>query len=222
MKIFAAAMVTLLLALPAAGQDYTAQVLDERLAADDLPKEIAEKLSAKAIRVSRGTRTLCDVWLVEDLPIREDFKATGELLYPLTPGQLVGAIRLPRRGSDFRAQDIERGVYTLRYELQPVDGAHVGTSPTRDFLLMVAADQEKSAAVMDTKALAKLSAAAAQSSHPALLCLRPAAEVPETLPAMRHDERHDWRSVVFAASAKAGDKPARLVLELVVEGHAQE
>ena len=41
--------------------------------------------------------------------------------------------------ADFRDQGIPAGTYILRYSQQPVDGAHVGTSTTRDFLALLPA-----------------------------------------------------------------------------------
>ena len=70
-------------------------------------------------------------------------KGKGDVIYPFSQGQMLGVIRYSRSGSDFRDQDIEAGVYTLRYAHQPVDGAHVGTSPTRDFLMLLNAEHDK-------------------------------------------------------------------------------
>ena len=41
--------------------------------------------------------------------------------------------------TDFRGQEIKKGVYTLRYGQQPEDGNHIGTSELADFLLAIPA-----------------------------------------------------------------------------------
>ena len=57
---------------------------------------------------------------------------------------MVGLVRFPENGSDYREQHIPAGVYTLRYGLHPEDGDHMGVAPARDFVLLTpaAADPE--------------------------------------------------------------------------------
>ena len=154
--------------------------------------------------------------------MKGDFKPTDEVLYPFEPGQLLGVVRYPRKGADFRDQDISKGLYTLRYAQQPVDGAHVGTSPTRDFLLLVSAEKDKSAGKLDLKKLVEQSADAAGSSHPAMLCLQRVAGEAGEKPTMRHNEEHDWWIVTVPGNAKAGKATKKLPVDLVVVGVSTE
>ncbi len=203
-----------------AAEEYRVEPLKEAAPADELAPEIAAQLAPTGVRVVEGeNRTIYEIWPCKQWKVAADFQATLERLYPFEPGQLMGAVRLRRRGSDFREQDISRGVYTLRYALQPVDGNHVGTSPTRDFLLMVAADEDTSPENMSPEQLVKLSAAAAGSSHPAMLCLQKTADESAD-PALRHLEGPDWW--VLRLSSMAGEAGGQLPLDLVVVGHAQE
>ena len=205
----------------------TLQAADHRVEAndakvpDELSKAIAEQLEPKGIKVIRGTsRTVCEIWLTKQWPVKA-LKASGDVNYPFSPGQLIGVIRYPRRGADFRDQDIDSGVYTLRYGQQPVDGAHVGTSPTRDFLLLVRAADDKTTELMAYKPLAKASAEAAQTAHPALLSLQKVVGDGKA-PSIRHNEDHDWWLTRLSGKAVAGDKDAQLVFDLVVVGTAAE
>ena len=149
-----------------------------------------------------------------------DFEATEERLYPFTPGQLIGLLHFRRRGSEFRDQSVSSGWYTLRFALQPVDGKHEGTSPTRDFLLLVDAEQDELADNWDPDDLNEASAEAAGSSHPAMLCLQRAGEGSE--PSVRHDESNDWWILHVAVQAAAGDKTQQIPLDVIVAGHAAE
>ena len=90
-----------------------------------------------------------------------------------------------------RDQDIAKGVYTLRYGQQPVDGNHEGTSPTRDFLTLVNAEKDTSAKPMELKALLKASAEAAGSSHPALFGMQKVKGDAKAELSIRHEDRHD-------------------------------
>jgi hypothetical protein len=207
----------------AVAAEHRVVTLEESPPADAISEDILSQISTKGFTVIRGeSRTVCQIWLCRDWPVVADFKARSEVLYPFKPGQLIGVLRYKRKGSDFRDQDIARGVYTLRYGQQPVDGNHEGTSPTRDFLLLVRADADKSSEPMDPKQALELSAEAAESSHPALLSLQKVDGDGESIPTMRYNADQDWWIVQLKGRATAGDTAHDLRLDFVVAGHAAE
>ena len=198
--------------------DHRVEMLKEPAPADELAPAIAATLQPEGVKVIRGTsRTVCEIWLCKEWKLNS-FEVGSDLLYPFVPGQLIGVVRFPRRGADFRDQDIDSGVYTLRYAQQPVDGAHVGTSPTRDFLLLVPADKDRSPAILAYTPLTQASAEAAGTTHPALLSLQKLAGEQ----AVRHDEDRDWWIVRLNSTAKAGEQSRPLGFDLVVAGQAVE
>ena len=209
------------LALTAVAQEYKAERFEAAPPADALSPEIAATIGNIGCKVTRGERVVCEIWPCKELRLAA-VKTNDMILYPFTPGQLIGIVRFPRKASDFRQQEIASGVYTLRYGQQPVDGAHVGTSPTRDFLLLLPADQDKSpATIEDYKTLTKASAASAGTNHPAILhMLKPPAEG-EFLD-LRHDEEKDWWILRFASMARAMAGKANIRIEIVIVGHAAE
>ncbi len=212
-----------LLVLPAFAADHRLEPLSEAAPADELSAGIAGLLSPTGFKVIRGTsRTVCEIWLCKQWSVDAGFEPTSEVLYPFKQGQLIGVARFARKGADFRDQDIGKGVYTLRYAQQPVDGAHVGTSPTRDFLLLVSAKADKSGEMLDLEALVEKSQEAAESSHPAMLCLQRVAKAPSEKASIRHNEEHDWWILAFTGTAKAGAKKSKLPVELVVVGVSSE
>ena len=142
-KLLAIAISLHLAATQATAADYRIEAVAEAPAPEGLADEIAKGLSTAGLKVVRGTRTYCEIWVNKDLAVAADFAPTDTVLYPLQVGQLVGAMRLKSKAEDFRGQPIKTGVYTLRYGQQPVDGNHVGTSPTRDFLLFDSCGQER-------------------------------------------------------------------------------
>jgi hypothetical protein len=203
--------------------DHRVEPLSESAPGEEISKEIAGQLAPAGLRVIRGSATtLCDIWLCKEWAVKGDFKASADVLYPFQPGQLVGVVRFARKSSDFRDQDIGLGVYTLRYAQQPVDGAHVGTSPTRDFLLLQSAAKDTSAAAMDYKKQVELSKEVAESTHPALLSMQRLQGEGDSTPSMRHDEERDWWILRFQGKAKAGDQVRDVPIELVVVGVAAE
>ena len=210
-----------LFAFQAMGAEHRVEVKKEGPPAGELSKEIAAQISPTGFQVIRGeSRVVCEIWLCKQWTVKADFKPNNDILYPFSPGQLVGVAHFPRKGSDFRDQEISSGVYTLRYSLQPVDGNHVGTSPTRDFFLLVSAEVDKSPAPLDMDKLMEQSAEAAGSMHPAMLCLQQPGKGGKL--AIRHNEEHDWWIVGVQGKTKAGKKEADLAIELVVVGTAAE
>ncbi len=204
---------------PAYCQEYTAEPIEAFAPADGLDPAIAEQLAPTGVKIVRdGSRVVCEIWLLKSWELAS-FSPEGDLLYPFTPGQLIGLVRLPRKTGDFRDQGVAKGLYTLRYALQPVDGAHVGTSPTRDFLLMANAEIDTSPEVKDIEALTKASAEAAGTAHPTLLALKVAAPDVQTL---RHDETNDWWLLQLTGKGRVDAEEREMKLELVVVGHAAE
>ncbi|HEV3024937.1 MAG TPA: hypothetical protein VGX76_20825, partial [Pirellulales bacterium] len=141
---------------------------------------------------------------------------------PFEMGQLIGVARYPRKGSDFRGREIPKGVYTLRYALQPQDGNHVGTSDTRDFLLLSSVSDDTEPDEVEKMRLFKLSAKTSGTPHPAMLSLLVPAAEPGDLPAMIHHESRELWSLRFVNPAIAGGEKQELVVELVVVGRAPE
>jgi hypothetical protein len=211
------------LARPSWSAEHRVEAVSEAPPSEGVAKEILDQLQTKGIKVVSGpSRTVCEIWPAKTWHIQAGFKPTEQVLYPFQPGQLMGLVRYRVKGGDFREQEIGRGVYTLRYGQQPVDGNHVGTSPTRDFLLLVPADKDKTAKPLDEKALLAASAEAAGSKHPAILCLRKPPADAKDLPAMFHEESHDWWCLRLAGKGEADGKTVDVPIEFVVVGHAEE
>jgi hypothetical protein len=203
--------------LSLAAQDHRVEILEESVPADAVSEELLAKMEPTGVRVIRGeSRTICDVWWCKEWPV-DSAEATGDVIYPFTTGQLLGVVRFPRRSSDFRDQQVDRGVYTLRYGKQPVDGAHVGTSPTRDFALLVPASDDKSLTAPDYDELVELSNKASGTTHPALLSLQRT----EGDEAIRHISLRDWWLVRLEGKVRVGDETQPMPVDMVVVGKAE-
>jgi hypothetical protein len=93
-------------------------------------------------------RHRAEIWLVNTAP---QGAASGEqnVTLPNVPhGAFFGVVRFPSQGKDRRGQMLKPGIYTLRYSMFPIDGAHQGVAPQRDFLVMSAIGEDQ-----DPKAL---------------------------------------------------------------------
>ncbi len=214
-----ATLVVLAFAHHSHAQQYSVEALAQAAPSEGVSAEIAGALSAAGLIVKRdGSRAVCELWLCKSLAVKADFEPSASVLYPLEAGQLVGVIRFPRKAEDFRGQEIPRGAYTVRYAWQPEDGNHVGTSDTRDFLLLAPVADDQQIAAPALEALLERSASVAGSTHPAMLCLLKPAESGE-LPAMIHDAARELWSLRCATIAD-GDDAQPVVLQLVVVGKA--
>ena len=217
-----AALLILLTSPWALGQEYSVEKIEQGPDPGELSADLAARMSEQGMLVKRGTRTAAEIWLCKQWPIDSDFKKTMQRLYPFQPGELIGVLHFSRRGSDFRDQQISSGWYTLRFALQPVDGNHIGTSPTRDFLVMIDVAEDAADKTWSDEELNEASAAAAGSSHPAMLCLQPPQGSGDSL-SIRHDEARDWWMVQTQGKGVDADgKTQAIPLEVVIAGHALE
>jgi hypothetical protein len=208
-------------ALSASGQEFNVSKVEATAPAEAVAAEIGALLQPTGLKVTKGAQTIIEIWAAKEWPLAADAKTGGEVLYPLTPGQLVGVVRYSRKAADFRDQDIPAGTYVVRYAQQPVDGAHVGTSPTRDFLALLPAAKDRQASTLDYKTLTGTSKETSGTAHPGILSLQKAEESGGAL-SVRHDSDRELVIVRFIGKAKQGDSVKDLPVELVVVGKAAE
>jgi len=218
LAIATAAILSICLSVSA--QEYKVAKTDGAAPASEIAPEIAALLQPAGFKVSKGDRPIFEMWLTKEWPLAADAKTGGEVLYPLTPGQLIGAARYSRKGGDFRDQEIPAGTYVVRYAQQPIDGAHVGTSPTRDFLLLLPASKDREAKTMEYKTLTATSKETTGTAHPAILSMQKA-EVGDAL-SVREEGDRGWVIVHFVGKAKEGNAAKDLPVDLVVVGKAAE
>jgi hypothetical protein len=213
--------------LPAAGraQEYKVEVLKEAP-----PSGISDPV--KGVLESQGYRVLddqgkpyADVWLRKGTPASsKPAGPKGAVQFPfLEEGELLGALRYSGEGHDFRDQAIAKGVYTLRYGLQPVNGDHLGVSEFRDYALLLPSARDKDLANLAKKKLDTQSAESAGSNHPAILMLLSAPGSSATGgPSMVHnEEKATWGAVIpLSLSVPGGSGPVAHPVQLILIGAA--
>ncbi|MBL8840922.1 MAG: hypothetical protein JNL90_05255 [Planctomycetes bacterium] len=220
-------------ASPAAAKGFTVEALPAVDGKSSVPSEVSEPFAK--LLASEGVRVLApdgkvraDFWFRLEMPLLA--KAGGVssvLLERLVPGAFVGIVRTPGRTNDYRDQEIEAGVYALRYYHQPSDANHLGTSDSRDFFLLTSLAEEKSPAPIAAKDdLIPLAVAASPSDHALCLYVAPATTPPPTegtLGGARVAKRgeHDEQAleITFAARVEGTDQREALRLAIVIDGH---
>lgn len=87
-------------------------------------------------------------------------------------GQRLGRMKIDLPWRDRKGQTIAPGQYSLRYGAQPFSKNHVGTTASRDFLVLVPRRDDSTRSVLDERILWELSRLASKTSHPAVLEIR--------------------------------------------------
>jgi hypothetical protein len=190
-------------------QDYKLEPITT--AAPGVPPAFAAAVQTQGYRVSGPAGPWCEIWLAKSIPVGPK-PGDAAISFGIAQGTLIGILRFPAKGADRRDQVIPAGVYTLRYSNFPVDGAHSGAAPQRDFALLtpIASDSDP-AAKPAFDDLVKMSGKASGTPHPAVLSL----ETPPsgaTAPSIAKEGEHDW-----TLTLKAGD----LTFSVIVVGKAE-
>ena len=178
--------------------------LEKISSAPPVPAAYASLIDAQGYRVVGPSGPWCEVWFQKAIPTGP--KSSDEaIVLPIAQGTLLGVIRFPGQGADRRGQVIKPGMYTLRYSNFPVDGAHQGVAPQRDFALMtpIGSDPDP-AAKPDFGTLVDMSRKSG-TAHPAVLSLESPAG--STFPAVAKEGENDW-----ALSVKVGSLSLAIIL----------
>ncbi len=146
------------------------------LAVNVVSDALRQSVEAKGYRVTLEDGWSAEFWLASNLKMEK--KDVSGALYPeLNDGEFVGVVRFPQGMSDYRGQNLPAGLYTLRYQMLPQDGNHMGVSPNPDFLLAspAAVDARPEQAYV-LKKLVAMSAKSTGTNHPAVIALDAAGE----------------------------------------------
>lgn len=192
-------------------------------APDGLSKKVAGELDPTAYRVKGKDGPVVEIWLAKSVDVKPDFKPTLSIKYPFKPGQLLGALRIPKgvKYTDFRGQEMKPGAYTLRYGQQPQDGNHIGTSALSDFLLALPAKMDtdpKTINIVDK--LHQQSAKAVGSTHPAIFSLLPAKKTEKAK--LEHNADKEFVILNATVTGSAKGKKTSVPLRMVAIGKSAE
>jgi len=147
-------------------------------APSDLPEPIRHAVEEKGYRIPLTNGLTADLWFAKELNLPQQDKTSPDALYPqLPPSAFVGILKIGHDMPDYRGQAIRAGTYTLRYELLPQDGNHLGVSPNPDFLLAIpASDDPNPIQPWVLKKVVEMSAKSTGGSHPAVIAMETAGE----------------------------------------------
>src|SRR5438270_3995856 len=201
-KPFMKRLVLLFLAASAAFAQYKLEPIST--AAPDVPAAYAPLLETHGYRVAGPKGAWCEIWFRKSIPAAGK-PSDSAIVFPFAQGALLGVMRFPAAGSDRRGQTIKPGVYTLRYSDYPVDGAHQGVAPQRDFALLtpIAGDPDPAATPEFDKLVEQSKTSG--TAHPAVFSLQPPSG--STIPSLTKAGESDW-----VLGVKAGDLPLGIIV----------
>jgi len=201
---------SLLSVISATAQEYKLEPISSP--PPGLPAAYAAAIQDHGYRVTGASGPWCEVWLAKAIPAGKP-APDASISFGFPQGALLGVLRFPDKGSDRRGQAIAAGLYTIRYSMFPVDGAHSGVAPQRDFgLLTKIASDPDPAAKPAFDALVQASRNASGTPHPAVFSL----ETPPTgaaVPSVVKEGEHDW-----VLTMNAGAAPLSIIVVGKVEG----
>jgi len=135
----------------------------------ELNPVVRQSLKQEGARIIGPKGVVCEVWFRAKAPgggnSEQNVSFSG-----MTHGVLLGVIRYPAQAADRRGQTLKPGIYTMRLSFFPIDGAHQGIAPTRDFALLTPAAQDTEPnSTPDFKQLVAMSKKASGTTHPSIL-----------------------------------------------------
>ncbi len=143
--------------------------------AGNAPDAVKAGLTSSGYRVTgEDGRVLAEIWPAKTISVGTSTSSSA-LYGEFVSGSFYGVIMLPNGAGDFRGQKIPAGTYTMRYQLLPEDGNHMGVAPNPDFFLLVPVEADPGAEIkMAYGALVKASAKASGTAHPAAFAMESA------------------------------------------------
>jgi hypothetical protein len=211
-------LATLGISFLAANAVFASAARVERIGPLNVPgatDSLKQAVEAKGYRVTLDGGGTAEFWFAKQ--VKTTAKDVPGALYPeLANGEFIGAVNLPKGMTDFRGQAIPAGVYTLRYQLLPQDGNHMGVAPNPDFLLAIPADSDPNPEQGYLyKKLVALSAKTTGTNHPAVIALDTAGEPSNVVV-------NEQGTAVFSVTVPSSGDGGTEKLGIVVKGTAAQ
>lgn len=174
-----------------------------------VPDTVKKALAASGYRVTLDDGLTASLWPAAQ--IQTGSKAREDATYPFAPSTFAGVIVFAKNTRDCRGNTIPAGSYNLRYQLYPNDGAHLGVTPTPDFLLLVpAAADANPGQTYSFEQVVGLSKQVTGKNHPAPMNLVPAdaTQFPSVI-----TDAEEHTILYFKVKTQSGELPIGLVVK---------
>ena len=188
-------------------QDYKLETI--AAAPAGLPAPYASQLG-EGYRVLGSSGPWMEIWFRKSIPTGPK-SSDPAITLPIAQGTFLGILRFPANGADRRGQTVKPGIYTMRYSNFPVDGAHQGVAPQRDFALLTPIANDPDPAAMPEFEKLVTQSKTSGTSHACVFSLEPPSS--DSLPALTKEGDHDT-----VLNVKVGDLPIAIIVVGKAEG----
>lgn len=190
-----------------------------------LSASIRDELRNEGHTILRDDKPIFEIWLRSKLPLKKKIDAPRNALNAIAQTRLIGAIAVLSDERDYRDDEIYEGIYTLRFDLRPEDGNHLGTSEHLFFAVLVEAENDRDLKkIARSKQLSKASSKTSPNDHPVILSLFPVAfkkvETPFKPSIQAPAPRHQAVRLSIDCVNPDGTDAGSILFDLVVEGMA--
>ncbi len=134
-----------------------------------VPDAVKALLKPEGQSIFEGNTKLLSLFYVSKVPTgsNTELNVTNT---DIAHGTLLGVVNFPADSRDRRGNPIKAGTYLLRLSFFPVNGAHQGIEPQRDFLILTKPSVDTDAAAEPNfKALMEMAIKSATAPHPMTL-----------------------------------------------------
>lgn len=217
-----ALLVSGLLGLPSASAATFSVKSFDKQSPEKLGASIRAVLSSNGYTILRDDQPIFEIWLRTRIPLKKSFDAPEHALNALAQTSLIGAIAVLSDARDYRDDEIYAGIYTLRFDLRPEDGNHLGTSEHLFFAVLVEAKNDRDLAkITHSRQLSKASSKSSPNDHPVIFSLFPASSKEVKIPSI-HEPASGHQAIRLSISGVHPDRDDAMPIpfDLVIEGMA--
>lgn len=185
----------------------------------ELAASIRDVLKPTALQLMEGEKPVFEFWFRESLPLKSTPESPIRPYSAIGETALIGAVLVHAEGQrDYKDNQIFKGLYTMRYGLQPQDGDHLGTADYPYFAVLIPAKYDTALdSLAQYRPMVKASGKDTPTGHPTVLSLRPVLEEPSETPQI-NEPAPEHQSLIIRLPGEAPDGKAEVLLELVFEG----
>ena len=191
------------------------------------PIEVSEAVKATlgepCYQIIDEGQPLFEFWLSKSLPLKENPSSIENGLDAPAMASLIGVVHIHKKLRDYRDDELQQGIFTMRFGKIPADGNHLGASEYPYFAVLIPAEKDQAIdAINSYKKMTRASSKETASEHPMIMSLRPIKKKPSQIPALTEPvEEHKCLVVSAKGKVDGSDKETELIFEIVVEGFGE-
>ena len=111
------------------------------------PIEVSEAVKATlgepCYQIIDEGQPLFEFWLSKSLPLKENPSSIENGLDAPAMASLIGVVHIHKKLRDYRDDELQQGIFTMRFGKIPADGNHLGASEYPYFAVLIPAEKDQ-------------------------------------------------------------------------------